>query len=161
MRMARKFKTVDYEAALHQTVTVGECLSLNHLARFIVSIIAQLDLSKIYARYAAVGGEPIDPKVLLGLLFYGYATGVFSSRKIETATYESIPFRFIAGGLHPDHDTLAHFRKIFLADLKALLVQVLLVAQEAGALNLQHQLGWEQAPCGCIQEPCRQLQTCA
>jgi transposase len=134
--MARKFKTVDYEAALHQTVTVEECLSPNHLARFIVSIIAQLDLSKIYARYAPVGGEPIDPKVLLGLLLYGYATGVFSSRKIEKATYESIPFRFIAGGLHPDHDTLAHFRKIFLADLKALFVQVLLVAQEAGALNL-------------------------
>ena len=134
--MARKFKTVDYEAALHQTVTVGECLSPNHLARFIVSIIAQLDLSKIYARYAPVGGEPIDPKVLLGLLLYGYATGVFSSRKIETATYESIPFRFIAGGLHPDHDTLANFRKTFLADLKALFVQVLLVAQEAGALNL-------------------------
>jgi transposase len=106
------------------------------LARFIVSIIAQLDLSKIYARYAPVGGEPIDPKVLLGLLFYGYATGVFSSRKIEKATYESIPFRFIAGGLHPDHDTLANFRKTFLADLKALFVQVLLVAQEAGALNL-------------------------
>ena len=69
--------------------------------------------------------------------------------------------RFIAGGLHPDHDTIAHFQKTFLADLKALLVQVLLGAQEAGALNLQHQLGWEQAPCGCIQEPCRQLQTCA
>ena len=134
--MARKFKTVDYEAALHQTVTVEECLSPNHLARFIVSIIAQRDLSKIYARYAPVGGEPIDPKVLLGLLFYGYATGVFSSRKIEQATYESIPFRFLAGGLHPDHDTIAHFRKVFLADLKALFVQVLLVAQEAGALNL-------------------------
>jgi transposase len=136
MCMARKFKTVDYEAALHQTVTVEECLSPNHLARFIVSIIAQLDLSRIYARYAPVGGEPIDPQVLLGLLLYGYATGVFSSRKIEKATYESIPFRFLAGGLHPDHDTIAHFRKTFLADLKALFVQVLLVAQEAGALNL-------------------------
>jgi transposase len=136
MCMARKFKTVDYEAALHQAVTVEECLSPNHLARFIVSIIAQLDLSRIYARYAPVGGEPIDPKVLLGLLLYGYATGVFSSRKIEKATYESIPFRFLAGGLHPDHDTIAHFRKTFLADLKALFVQVLLVAQEAGALNL-------------------------
>ena len=134
--MARKFKTVDYEAALHQTVTVEECLSPNHLVRFIVAIIAQLDLGRIYARYAPVGGEPIDPKVLLGLLLYGYATGVFSSRKIEKASYESIPFRFIAGGLHPDHDTIAHFRKTFLAELKALFVQVLLVAQGAGALNL-------------------------
>jgi len=136
MGMARKFKTVDYEVALHQTVTVEECLSPNHLARFIVAIIAQLDLSSIYARYALVGGEPLDPKVLLGLLLYGYATGVFSSRKVEKATYESIPFRFIAGGLHPDHDTIAHFRRTFLADLKGVFVQVLLVAQEAGALNL-------------------------
>jgi transposase len=134
--MARKFKTVDYEAALHQMVTVEECLSPNHLARFIVAIIARLDLSRIYARYAPVGGEPIDPKVLLGLLFYGYATGVFSSRKIEKATYESIPFRFMAGGLHPDHDTIASFRKTFLAELKVLFVQVLVVAQETGALKL-------------------------
>lgn len=134
--MARKFRTVDYQAALEQTVTVGDCLSPNHLARFIVAILAQLNLSRIYARYAPVGGEPIDPKVLLGLLFYGYATGVFSSRKIEKATYESIPFRFIAGGLHPDHDTLASFRKAFLTEIKALFVQVLLVAQKAGALNL-------------------------
>jgi len=136
MCMARKFKTVDYEVALHQTVTVEECLSPNHLARFIAAILAQLNLSRIYGHYAPVGGEPIDPKVLLGLLFYGYATGVFSSRKIEKATYESIPFRFIAGGLHPDHDTIASFRKTFLAELKALFVQVLVVAQEAGALNL-------------------------
>ena len=134
--MARKFRTVDYQAALEQTVTVGDCLSPNHLARFIVAILAQLNLSRIYARYAPVGGEPIDPKVLLGLLFYGYATGVFSLRKIEKATYESIPFRFIAGGLHPDHDTIASFRKALLTEIKALFVQVLLVAQKAGALNL-------------------------
>jgi hypothetical protein len=72
----------------------------------------------------------------LGLLFYGYATGVFSSRKIERATYESIPFRFIAGGLHPDHATIAQFRKDFLPEIKDVFVQVLLLAQEAGALNL-------------------------
>ena len=76
--MARKFKTVDYEAALNQTVTLGECLAPNHLARFVVKVIALLDLSGIYARYAAVGGWAIAPEVLLGLLFYGYATGVFS-----------------------------------------------------------------------------------
>ena len=69
-------------------------------------------------------------------MFYGYATGTFSSRKIEKATYESIPFRFIAGGLHPDHDTLAHFRKTFLSELKNLFVQILLYAQEVGVLTL-------------------------
>jgi len=134
--MARNFKTVDYNQSLKQTVTIEECLPPGHLARFIVAIIAMLDLSAIYARYAPRGGEPYAPEILLGLLFYGYATGVFSSRKIEGATYESIPFRFIAGGLHPDHDTVANFRKIFLPEIAELFVQVLLVAKEAGVLKL-------------------------
>jgi transposase len=134
--MARKFKTVDYEQSLKQTVTIEECLAPGHLARFIVAIIAMLDLSAIYRQYAPRGGEPYAPEIMLGLLFYGYATGVFSSRKIEEATYESIPFRFIAGGLHPDHDTIANFRKTFLAEIAELFVQVLLVAKEAGVLKL-------------------------
>lgn len=134
--MTRKFKTADYNATLNLTIRLEEALPLNHLARFIVDVIAQLDLSQIYARYAPVGGEPIAPEILLGLLFYGYATGVFSSRKIEKATSESIPFRFVAGGLHPDHDTLANFRKTFLPELHALFVQILLLAQVAGVLKL-------------------------
>lgn len=134
--MSRKFKTADYEATLNSTVTLRECLPPDHLARFIVDVIAQLDLSVIYAHYGPRGGEAIAPDMLLGLLFYGYATGTFSSRKIEKATYESIPFRFIAGGLHPDHDTLAHFRKTFLSELKNLFVQILLYAQEVGVLTL-------------------------
>ena len=101
-----------------------------------VDIISQLDLSKIYAQYAPVGGEAIAPEILLGLLFYGYAVGIFSSRKIEKATHESIPFRYIAGGQHPDHDTIAHFRKKFLVEIKELFVQILLLAQAAGVLKL-------------------------
>jgi len=134
--MARRFKKIDYEKALDQAVTIRECLPPDHLARFIVAIIALLDLSAIYACYAAVGGEAYSPEILLGLLFYGYATGVFSSRKIERATYESIPFRFIAGGLHPDHDTIANFRKTFLPQITGLFAQVLVVACEMGLLNL-------------------------
>ena len=83
--MARQFITVDYAATLKQTVTLAECLPADHLARFIVGIIALLDLRAIYAGYAAVGGAAFAPEVLLGLLFYGYATGVFSSRKLEKA----------------------------------------------------------------------------
>jgi len=134
--LARKFKTVDYERSLQQTLTIAECLPPDHLARFIVGIIAMLDLGAIYTRYAPRGGEPYAPEILLGLLFYGYASGVFSSRKIERATYESIPFRYIAGGLHPDHDTIANFRKTFLPQITELFVQVLLVAKEAGVLKL-------------------------
>lgn len=134
--MARQFKTVDYEKSLQQTVTIAECLLPDHLARFIVSVIAMLDLSAIYAEYAPRGGEPYAPEILLGLLLYGYVSGVFSSRKIERATYESIPFRYIGGGFHPDHDTIANFRKTFLTQIADLFVQVLLIAKEAGVLKL-------------------------
>jgi len=128
--MARKFKTVDYGRSGQQTLTIDDCLPVDHLARFIVAMVAMLDLSVFYAHYAPVGGKPYDPAVLLALLLYGYATGVFSSRKIEKATYENIPFRFIAGGLHPDHDTMADFRKTFLVEIKGVFAQVLLIAQE-------------------------------
>jgi transposase len=134
--MSRKFRTANYEATLKQTISLEEALPPEHLARFVVDVIAQLDLSRIYARYAPQGGEAIAPEILLGLLFYGYATGTFSSRKIEKATHESIPFRFIAGGLHPDHDTIAHFRKTFLVEIQELFVQVLLLAQAVGVLKL-------------------------
>ena len=134
--MKRTFKTVDYQATLDVTVRLGDCVPPNHLARFVVDTIAQLDLSAIYSRYGARGGEPYAPELLLGLLFYGYATGVFSTRKMEQGTYESAPFRFVAGNLHPDHDTLANFRKTFLSELKGLFVEILLIARLAGVLQL-------------------------
>jgi transposase len=134
--MTRKFKTADYDAGLDLQVSVREVLPTSHRARFVVGVIAQLDLSRMYARYSTLGGEPFAPEILLGLLFYGYATGVVSSRRIEKATYESIPFRFIAGNLHPDHDTIAHFRQSFLVEIQELFVQVLLLAQELGVLKL-------------------------
>ena len=134
--MSRSFKTADYDATLEVTVRLGDCLPPDHLARFVVDTIAQLDLSVIYTRYGPRGGQPYAPEILLAVLFYGYATGVFSTRKLERATYETVPFRFIAGNLHPDHDTLATFRKTFLPELKDLFVQVLLLAQVAGALKL-------------------------
>jgi transposase len=134
--MARKFTMIDYEKALDQTVTIRDVLPPDHLARFIVKVISWLDLTAIYAQYAPVGGEAYAPEMLLALLFYGYATGVFSSRKIEKATYESIPFRFLAGGWHPDHDTIANFRRTFLPEIADLFAQVLVVAHELGTLRL-------------------------
>src|SRR5713226_10506470 len=104
--MPRQFETADYAMTLKLSISLGDAVPPSHLARFIVDVIAQLDLSAIYARYGERGGEAIAPEVLLALLFYGYATGLFSSRKIEKATYESIPMRFIASGLHPDHVTI-------------------------------------------------------
>jgi len=134
--MPRTFRSVDHEAALDLTVRLGDCLPPTHLARFVADTIAQLDLSALYARFGKRGGVAYAPELLLGLLFYGYATGVFSSRKLERATYETIPFRFLAGNLHPDHDTLAEFRRAFLPDLQELFVQILLLAEAAGVLQL-------------------------
>jgi transposase len=134
--MARKYKTADYEGTLELKISMRDVLPSEHLARFIVDMIAQLDLSEIYDQYSDQGAPPYAPEVLLGLLFYGYATGVFSSRKLEKATYEVIPFRFIAGDMHPDHDTIAHFRRQFLVELKELFVQILLIAQAMDHLQL-------------------------
>lgn len=134
--MARTFKTADYAATLEVQVRLGDCLPPEHLARFVVDAVGVLDLGAIHARYGARGGQPYAPALLLGVLFYGYVTGVFSSRKLERATYESIPFRYIAGNLHPDHDTLAHFRRTFLTEIREAFVQILLVAQQVGVIEL-------------------------
>ena len=136
--MSRKFRRPDYEATLNTPILLKDALPADHLARFVVEMISQLELSKIYAGYAERGGEALAPEVLLGLLFYGYATGVFSSRKIEKATYENLGFRYVAGGLHPDHDTLANFRQTFLKELEDLFVQILLLAKMAGQLTIGH-----------------------
>jgi len=135
--MTRKFKTANYEETLDLKVSLREALPPTHLARFVVDIVGKLDLGNIYLRFSKLGGgTAIAPEVLLGLLFYGYATGVFSSRKIEKATYENLAFRYIAGNFHPDHDTIAHFRKTFLAEIQGLFVQILMLAQMAGVLKL-------------------------
>ena len=106
------------------------------LARFVVEVIEQLDLSKLTSRYSRSGSEAYHPGLMLALLVYGYATGTFSSRKIEQATHDSVAFRFIAANLHPDHDTLAHFRKTFLVELEDLFVQVLAIAQAMKRVKL-------------------------
>jgi len=87
-------------------------------------------------RYRGSGSASYHPRMLLGILVYGYATGIFSSRKLERATYDSVAFRFIAANDHPDHDTIATFRRRFLKQIEGLFVQVLLLAREMGMLKL-------------------------
>ena len=111
-------------------------LDQRHLARFIVDVVSKLDLHKLKMAYTGVGSEAFNPEMLLALLFYGYATGVFSSRKLEQATHDSIAFRYIAANTHPDHDTIAAFRKRFLAELKPLFLEILLLAKTLGFLKM-------------------------
>jgi transposase len=135
--MSRQFRTADYQATLEVQVRLGDCLAPDHPARFLVDLLGLIDFSAFRDRFAARGGRPYDPAVLCGLLIYGYLRGLFSSRKIERATYEDLGFRYVAGNLHPDHDTLAHFRKTFLAEVTEVFVQVLLVAKTSGVLLLE------------------------
>jgi transposase len=108
----------------------------DHLARFVVEVVENFDVSSIVNVYNARGKQAYHPKLLLALLFYGYATGVYSSRKIERATYDSVAFLYISGDMHPDHDTISTFRKRFLPQLGALFVQILQIAREMGFLAL-------------------------
>jgi transposase len=116
--------------------SLEDWLPKNHLARYVVDVVKELDLSDLEKAYGKRGSASYHPTVLLALLIYGYATGVFSSRAIERATYESVAFRFITADQHPDHDTIANFRKRFITQLKPLFLKVLAIAQENGLLKL-------------------------
>lgn len=134
--MQPKFVEVDRETLYLLPPSVQDWLPEKHLARFVVEIIEQLDLRPLRASYAGRGSQPYNPAMLLALLFYGYATGVFSSRKLERSTYDSVAFRYIAANCHPDHDTIATFRKRFLKEISGLFVQILMIARQMNMLKL-------------------------
>ena len=134
--MGNRFKTTARDTPYLFPPSVQEWLPEKHLARFVVEIVSKLELRKLEDSYTKRGSEGYHPAVMLALLFYGYATGVFSSRKLEQASYDSVAFRYIAANTHPDHDTIAHFRKRFLEQLKPLFVEILLLAQAMGFLKL-------------------------
>jgi transposase len=130
------FRAVDRATPYLLPPSVEDWLPERHLARFVVEVLEQMDLSALTESYRGTGSAPYHPVVMTGLLIYGYATGVFSSRRIEQASYDSIAFRFIAANEHPDHDSLCAFRRRFLKEIEALFVQVLLLAREMGWLKL-------------------------
>src|ERR1035437_5992304 len=116
--------------------SLEDWLNEDHLARFVVEVVDQLDISNLTRQYAGRGSKAHHPATLLAILVYGYSTGVFSSRKLEMATYDSVAFRYIAAGSHPDHDTLATFRRRFIDELSGLFVQVLEMAREMKLLKM-------------------------
>ena len=130
------FRPIDRQTGFLLPPSVDEWLPERHLARFVVEVIDGLDLRTMSGDYRGSGSASYHPCMLLGLLVYGYATGVFSSRKLERATYDSVAFRFIAANDHPDHDTIAAFRRRFLKEIEALFVKVLLLAREMGVLKM-------------------------
>ena len=106
------------------------------LAHFVVAAVERVPLGA-FAVAARPGGKPqYHPRLMLALLIYSYANGIFSSRRIERATYRDIAVRFVAANLHPDHDTIAAFRSTNKAAFEAAFLQVLLLARESGLLRL-------------------------
>ena len=124
------FIIADRKTAYLLPPSLEDWLNEDHLARFIVEVIDQLDLSNLTRQYAGRGSKAHHPATLLAILVYGHATRVFSSRRLERGTYDAVAFRFIAAGSHPDHDTLAMFRRRFLVEVVDVFMQVLELAKE-------------------------------
>jgi transposase len=127
----------DRDTSMLLPPNLQDWLPKNHLARFIVEVVEQMDLSHIEDSYSGQGGRrPFAPKMLVALLLYGYATGIFSSRKLEQACLDSVAFRYISANTSPDHDTIAAFRKRVLPYLPDLFLHVLRIAKEVGMLSV-------------------------
>jgi len=136
--MSSKFIYPDRETPLTFPPSLEDWLPEEHLARFIVDIVDRLDLSEIRSSYSkqTLGQKAYEPAMMVSLIFYCLITGISSSRKMERATWESIPVRYITGNLHPDHDTIASFRNRMKDALDNIFLKILLIAQEMGFLKL-------------------------
>jgi len=98
--MSARFRSVDRSTAYLLPPSIDEWLPERHLARFVADVVSQLDTSSIESCYSGRGSDAWHPKMLISLLFYGYATGVFSSRKLERATHDSVAFRYLCASKH-------------------------------------------------------------
>jgi len=134
--MSVRFRSVDRSTSYLLPPSIDEWLPEGHLARFVADVVSQLDTSAIENCYTGRGSDAWHPKMMISLLFYGYATGVFSSRKLERATHDSVAFRYLCANQHPDHDSIATFRRRFLSELELLFVQILHIGREMELVKL-------------------------
>ena len=135
------FKSYELDQIFLMPPSIRDWLPEEHLANFISDVVDEMDLSAFYRAYAGEddrGRPAYQPVMLVKLLLYAYCTGKPSSRKIEKATYEDVAYRILAANQHPDHDTIAAFRRRHLQDLAALFLQVLALCQESGLVKLGH-----------------------
>lgn len=134
--MSNKFIEIDRTKPINLAGDMEGWLDQNSLARFVVEVVEQLDTQEIEKAYSGGGSAPYPPKMMLALIFYCYAKGIFSSRKIEQASYELIPVIYITGGTHPDHDSINKFRKRFLSQMTSIFVNILEYARGLGIFKL-------------------------
>jgi transposase len=131
-----KFRTIDTNKDIIIDHNFNNILPEDSLARFIVDIIYQLDLSSIEEQYSVYGSKAYPPKIIFALIFYCYINGIFSSRQIEKATKELIPVMYITHGERPDHSVISRFRKDFLQHIKSTFSQVLEIAANMNVFKL-------------------------
>lgn len=139
--MSKTFRSYTLNQRLLLPPDLREWLPEGHLALFVSDVVDALDLSAIFAVYEQGDGRgqpPYDPALMVKLLVYAYCTGRPSSRQVERATYEEVAYRVLAADQHPDHASIADFRKRHLAALANLFVQVLWLCQAAGLVKLGH-----------------------
>jgi len=139
--MSKTFREYDLDQLLLLPQDMRQWLPENHLALFISDVVDEMDVSTLLDSYASADGRgqpPFHPRLMLKLLIYAYCKGKPSSRKIEQATYDEVPYRVLTAGQHPDHDTIAEFRKRHLSALSGLFKQVLQLCREAGLVKLGH-----------------------
>jgi transposase len=134
--MGAKFVCVDRDTPLLMPPDLREWVPKDHLLHFIMEAVGLLDLSKAEVNERGTGSRQYPPSLMLGLLIYSYATGTFSSRQIERATYENVAVRLLCADLHPDHDSVCTFRRANHALLKSSFEQVLAMAVQMRVLKV-------------------------
>ena len=136
--MAISYRPYEPQHEMLLPAALQDWLPKGHLAYFICDTVDALDLKAIYARYAGAGArnQPFHPAMMVKLLVYGYATGVFSSRRIERRLHEDLAFRMLGAGNFPKHRTIRDFRALHLKELSDLFVQVVKLACEMGLVKL-------------------------
>ncbi len=134
--MAVRFVPIDRSALELFPRTVDEYVPQGHPVRFVVDLVESADLRGFELAYSGKGSAAYPPAMMLALLLYGYMTGIFSSRKLEEASRDSLAFRFVCNNHNPDHSTISGFRKRFRDEIKDFFVQVLRMAMEMGLTKL-------------------------
>ena len=134
--MRKRFVSVDRTTPQMFPASIDDYLPEDHLARFVVDIVEQMDFRHLVDAYSGRGSSAYHPAMMVALLFYGYATGTFSSRKLERATYDSIAYRYICANSNPDHDSINSFRKRFMKELEGMFVEILVIARAMGMVKM-------------------------
>jgi transposase len=134
--MAARFVNIDYDTPLILPPNLREWVPASHLAHFILDAVEEVDVREVKVNDRGTGSQQYPPRMLLALLLYCYATGTFSSRRIEQATLDSVPVRMICGDTHPDHDTICTFRRENKMLLQQTFVRVLELAQKMKFLQV-------------------------